>query len=806
MIRVLFGTPGWPSGLLEVGSWAVAQGLAQVVIRQIHPAKVLQLSAVETVQLCAGRVPDWLQERLEEAPLPTSDQAQLMPVAGGWIIQRPNQQIDFYILCRPEGAELFDATRLAWPDCRQAIGEYERATHQVGKFVYNWNLPLTGQSLSAELWDALGAVGGAFLDRLIRFRPHVIGFRLEGADEEQVASFIRACRLFSKAEIVLGGPTATSHPIEVLQDLGADYVFAGEAEETFAQFLRLARTSNVKESVVEIPGLAYEYGGRCFHNTLPADGYGRTAADPDAHPSASLSVSLRADLNQQIAGPSDPADRMAEASPAASGAIGLQNAYRHAAQAVELTPVGQLPPAFAESGEKFQSADPDFPTGWSQSWQRRHWVRPIASSAVLEANRLDWSLLEGFDRPMESLFFIGSRGCPGGCTFCAKLHGSQVRWKSAARLLEEIERADELVQAGRLPVQRWPLFAYTKQPEWQKLRVAWAAVYDEDFFLLRDRAIQFFRLWESSPLKYRYRLSFQTNPRSLLNRRGQVDQELFEWIDRLKPMIQLGGESFHPEQLHRWQKRHTVAQLQQVADALEATRQDYTVFILLSDFQSTPEEVVDAVWLLVQAALRRPGMRIASSPFTIPLYDSQTRRDLEYRGLLAPGRVRSYRDYLRPQPGWMNPWAAQLADRADAQLHFALQPSHRDAALLRAMEVLVETIRSWAKGERIYKYPRSTETLMAKGTPEAFFAPTDTPQPPSSPSHPALANRPCFLSEERLSQSLDWASSPFGPMLPKDRCRLLLHQAEWALEQVRELVFQLPLREPPPGNPAPAVS
>ncbi len=776
MIRVLFGTPGWPSGLLEVGSWASSQRLAQVVIRQIHPAKLLELSAAERKQLTAGPAPDWLGERLEEAEVSVPVQARLVPMPGGWTLQGPDQRVLFYILTQADQAALFDASRLAWPICRDAVREYEAETGQIGKFVYETAPPLTGQNIAPELWEALGAVGGGFLARLIRFRPHVIGFRLEGADEDQVAGFIRACRLFSKTEVVLGGPTATSHPTEVLQDLEADYVFAGEAEETFAQFLRLAQRPNSRDLVSEIPGLAYQYGGRVFHNTLPQDGYGRTAADSPTASGSEVASVQGTPKSQAI----------------------LQNDHRQLDDSVLL---GQPEHPGLQTLHAQVGSDRSISSNWSESWQRRHRVRPMASSGLLEANQLDWSLLEGFDRPMKSLFFIGSRGCPGACTFCAKLHGCLLRWKSADRLLEEIQRADECVQAGRLQVQRWPLFAYTNRPDLQRLPVAWAAVYDEDFFLLRDRAIRFFQLWEVSPLKYRYRLSFQTNPRTLLDTSGQVDQELLHWIDRLKPMIQLGGESFHPELLSRWRKRHTVAELERVTEALEGTGQDYTVFILLSDFQSTPEEVVDGVWLLVRAALRRPGMRIASSPFTIPLYDSQTRRDLEYQGLLPPGRVQSYRDYGRPQPGWMNPWAARLADLADAELHFALQPAYRDAALLRAVEVLVETIRPWAEGEQAVE-----PLLFGAGLTdhqEAFTA-----IPPVSPSGlPCLcrynqptAKRALHLTREQIVQQPPSPPNPPIPPMPKERCRLLLQQAQWALEQVRESLFQLPGRAGSPGN------
>jgi hypothetical protein len=95
---------------------------------------------------------------------------------------------------------------------------------------------------------------------------------------------------------------------------------------------------------------------------------------------------------------------------------------------------------------------------------------------------------------------------------------------------------------------------------------------------------------------------------------------------------------------------------------------------------------------LILNAYRYRRMRIASSPFTIPLYDSETRKLLEYCGLLTPDRVGHFTDYERPQPGWMDPLAAELADLADAELRFSLQPERREAALVSAFEVVLERI------------------------------------------------------------------------------------------------------------------
>jgi hypothetical protein len=317
----------------------------------------------------------------------------------------------------------------------------------------------------------------------------------------------------------------------------------------------------------------------------------------------------------------------------------------------------------------------------------------VAGISVLAANRLDWSLLEGFSQEFDSLFFTGGRGCPGTCTFCAKLHGGELRVKPAGQLLEEIQAADARVAAGTLRVTRWALFKHVDDSALRDGKVSWAAIYDEDFLLDRRRAIEFFQLWDRSDLERRYRISLQTNPRSLLTPSGRPHGELLEWIDRLKPMIQLGAESFHPDVLARWRKRHDVKQLNTVLDALDATRQDYTVFQLLTDFDTTPEELVETLRLLILNAFKHPRLRIASSPFTIPLFDSDTRRLLEYRGFLTAHRAARFTDYERPRPDWMDPLVADLADLADSELQWTLQPEQRDGALASAMEAVVARIR-----------------------------------------------------------------------------------------------------------------
>jgi hypothetical protein len=217
------------------------------------------------------------------------------------------------------------------------------------------------------------------------------------------------------------------------------------------------------------------------------------------------------------------------------------------------------------------------------------------------------------------------------------------------------------------------------------LSVSWCSVFDEDFFLDRQRALRFLQLYEFYGFKQRYRLSFQTNPCSLLDKTGKPDAELFYWINRLKAMIQLGAESFHPILLRRWNKRHSPEQLETVLDALEKTGQDYNVFHILTDYHSTLSELAEATTLLLRSAQRHKRMRIASAAFMIPLYDTDLRRELDFLGRL---KINHFTDYEMPHPEWMNPDVVAWADKIDEALQDALYPQRRDTALDNVTKIL----------------------------------------------------------------------------------------------------------------------
>lgn len=432
------------------------------------------------------------------------------------------------------------------------------------------------------------------LEKIVRkFTPHIVGLRVEGGRLDHVRQTMgRVREIRPETLVVLGGPTATSHPAELLETTGADFAFAGEAEESFARFLERFRLER--------------------HRLETGD----------------------------------------------AGIPGLVSRKNNS--------VTKMPYHDCE--------------------------RVLISETILRENRLDWSLLEGFaeGKALDSIYLVGGRGCPGRCTFCTRLHGQKLRTKTVDQLLEEIRGADRLVNEGRLPVSRWPLFEYVddpRVPDLPRLSVRWLSIFDEDFFLDRARAIEFFKRFALMPQARRYRLGFQTNPVSLL-RNGRPDAELFAWFDRLKPMIQLGGESFHPGMLRRWKKRHDPIRLERILDALDATRQDYTLFHIQADYETTPSELRESTRLLLGAARRHPAMRIASSPLMIPLYDTDIRRNLP-ENLAA--KLSTFTDYERPHPEWLAPDLAALLDRLDEQMQHLLYPPCRDAALEAIETILAET-------------------------------------------------------------------------------------------------------------------
>jgi hypothetical protein len=269
------------------------------------------------------------------------------------------------------------------------------------------------------------------------------------------------------------------------------------------------------------------------------------------------------------------------------------------------------------------------------------------------------------------------RGCPGACVFCSQQHGKKVRVKTAAQIIEEIEGVDEKQMAGELDLQHQKLFFSTDHPVLKDKTGYIMNIFDEDFLLDRERSLEFFRLWSKHPLRGRYRLAFQTNPSTVM-KGGEVDEEVFTWFDRMKPFVHFGGESFNPEVLQRWKKRHTVDVLNKVINRMDRIGVDYVVYQLMADQESTAEEFIDTVHLQHNQAYRHPNMMLLTTMMTCPEYDSELRRRLEGKGILRPQHIQSFEDYYQDQKDAVqDPLLLELIEASRADLTVSkVAPGH----------------------------------------------------------------------------------------------------------------------------------
>ena len=94
----------------------------------------------------------------------------------------------------------------------------------------------------------------SFHRELLDWRPDIVGFSAMSAESERTAELVKFVReSCPRATVIVGGPYASTEPMECLQDTKADVVFRGEAESSLCAWLRLYMND---ESAAEVPGLA----------------------------------------------------------------------------------------------------------------------------------------------------------------------------------------------------------------------------------------------------------------------------------------------------------------------------------------------------------------------------------------------------------------------------------------------------------------------------------------------------------------------------------------------------------------------
>jgi anaerobic magnesium-protoporphyrin IX monomethyl ester cyclase len=121
-----------------------------------------------------------------------------------------------------------------------------------------------GESVEVRIRDMrLKHQRRAFRRELLEWRPDIVGFSSLSMESERTADWARLVKeVLPQATVIVGGPYASSTPLECLEDTGADTAFRGEAESSLCEWLRCHMNG---ESVADVAGLALrDENGRPF--------------------------------------------------------------------------------------------------------------------------------------------------------------------------------------------------------------------------------------------------------------------------------------------------------------------------------------------------------------------------------------------------------------------------------------------------------------------------------------------------------------------------------------------------------------
>jgi len=102
-------------------------------------------------------------------------------------------------------------------------------------------------------------------ERIMQFKPDIVGINCQFSRQykiyHQMFSLIK--NIDPRIIVIAGGPHATVCPQEVLNDENCDYIFIGEAEESFREFIESLQQDTV---ISNIDGLGWKIGNKLYFN------------------------------------------------------------------------------------------------------------------------------------------------------------------------------------------------------------------------------------------------------------------------------------------------------------------------------------------------------------------------------------------------------------------------------------------------------------------------------------------------------------------------------------------------------------
>ncbi|MEQ8456905.1 MAG: radical SAM protein [Sandaracinaceae bacterium] len=312
----------------------------------------------------------------------------------------------------------------------------------------------------------------------------------------------------------------------------------------------------------------------------------------------------------------------------------------------------------------------------------------------LDGVELDLSHLE--PRHIEGGIEIStSRGCLHHCSFCTIIGRHRYQARSAEGIFALL---------GRYEARFAELFGDDVPDNAYRVHIS-----DDDFVCDKQRAIDFFRALPES----RFRLSsVQASVADLCRRDGrallpELDPELSEvltpslFADHGRPIplrdfvadhrsrgwssyLQIGVETFSDRELLRLAKGYRVSHIRAIVGALSQRRIHMDAYFIVSNAETTAEDLIDSVEELCRLKLRHPKyfhLRFPVVPHLVSYFPSASHKNKVRKGQQDTMRLRDHRSV----PGYpeldypfvehdipSDPWVARAVDEeflTDARLY-----------------------------------------------------------------------------------------------------------------------------------------
>lgn len=190
---------------------------------------------------------------------------------------------------------------------------------------------------------------------------------------------------------------------------------------------------------------------------------------------------------------------------------------------------------------------------------------------------------------------LTSRGCPNNCTFCFRLFGRTVRYRSMEKVLEEVEYAVK------------------------NLGVGWITFYDDTFTVDKKRAIKICREIRDRGLKFDWQCFVRANT---------IDDELMhEFIAAGCQIVSIGVESGNDEVLRRVKKGTNVEMIRRAADIISKYDVEARGSFILGLPGETEETIKDTFKLIMELPLKRINVNICTPYPGTELFEQASRNE-----------------------------------------------------------------------------------------------------------------------------------------------------------------------------------